>query len=206
MSSHPSTPSFSTSFSISRRKHDRDVGTKGVDSEAPGADGTHANNLKMVIDNSTEAVALKVLDPTVSEKEQREYQGSANSRCITSVLTLFPRYVDQYQELLEAPDIDYDARRIGGHRDLEVYSNAVRIAFGAGPGPTIESSVASLNAGTIASLGDSIEHVPIPKEYIAYVEFPSRQYVDTALRKDSTNTLGGGGFNYERWLASVHVY
>ena len=122
------------------------------------------------------------------------------------MLTLFPRYVYQYQELLEAPDIDYDAWRIGGHRDLEVYSNAVRIAagLGTGSGLTIESSITSLNAATIASLGESAEHVP--REYIAYVEFPSRQYVDTALRKDSTNTLGGGGFNYERWLASVHVY
>jgi len=58
--------------------------------------------------HSTEAVAKQLLDPTVSEAEEAEYQG----------------YIDQCQELLDAPT------SMGERNDLEVYSMAIRTAMG----------------------------------------------------------------------------
>ncbi|TFK37658.1 SacI homology domain-containing protein [Crucibulum laeve] len=58
--------------------------------------------------HSTEAVARQLLEPTVSEKEEAEYQG----------------YIDQCEELLEAPST------VGERKDLEVYAAAVGLANG----------------------------------------------------------------------------
>ncbi|KAF8191450.1 polyphosphoinositide phosphatase [Mycena galopus ATCC 62051] len=58
--------------------------------------------------HSTEAIARHLLDPTVSEEEEAEYQG----------------YIDQCQELLDAPST------LGERKDLELYSLAVRTGMG----------------------------------------------------------------------------
>ncbi|RDB21467.1 Polyphosphoinositide phosphatase [Hypsizygus marmoreus] len=60
---------------------------------------------------TTEALAAKLLEPTVSEKEVAEYQG----------------YIDQCQELLDAPTT------MGERKNLEVYSMAIRTALGETP-------------------------------------------------------------------------
>ncbi|KAH0579741.1 hypothetical protein H2248_002578 [Termitomyces sp. 'cryptogamus'] len=57
---------------------------------------------------STEGMAIRLLDPTVSETEEAEYQG----------------YIDQCQELLDAPST------MGERKNIEIYSNAVRTAAG----------------------------------------------------------------------------
>lgn len=57
---------------------------------------------------STEGMATRLLDPTVSETEVAEYQG----------------YIDQCQELLDAPST------MGERKNIEIYSNAVRTAAG----------------------------------------------------------------------------
>ncbi|KAJ6606402.1 SacI homology domain-containing protein [Mycena vulgaris] len=102
--------------------------------------------------HSTEALARHLLEPTVSETEEAEYQG----------------YIDQCQELLDAPSTS------GERKDLELYSLAVRTATGEVP--------------------DWIGEVP--KEFVAYVEHGSTQYLDG--RKDVQPS-----FNYERWLGSA---
>ncbi|KAJ7491226.1 SacI homology domain-containing protein [Mycena latifolia] len=61
--------------------------------------------------HSTEALARHLLEPTVSETEEAEYQG----------------YIDQCQELLDAPSTS------GERKDLELYSLAVRTATGEVP-------------------------------------------------------------------------
>ncbi|KAJ7043084.1 polyphosphoinositide phosphatase [Mycena alexandri] len=61
--------------------------------------------------NSTEVIAWRRLNPTVSETEEAEYQG----------------YIDQCQELLDAPSTS------GERKDLEVYYLAVRTATGEVP-------------------------------------------------------------------------
>ncbi|KAK7035778.1 Polyphosphoinositide phosphatase [Favolaschia claudopus] len=61
--------------------------------------------------HSTEALARHLLNPTVSEQEEAEYQG----------------YIDQCQELLDAPSTS------GERKDLELYSLAVRTAAGEVP-------------------------------------------------------------------------
>ncbi|KAG5641928.1 hypothetical protein DXG03_003954 [Asterophora parasitica] len=58
--------------------------------------------------HSTEVIAMQLLEPTVSETEEAEYQG----------------YIDQCQELLDAPTT------MGERKDLEVYSTAIRAATG----------------------------------------------------------------------------
>ncbi|KAJ7349074.1 polyphosphoinositide phosphatase [Mycena albidolilacea] len=58
--------------------------------------------------HTTEGIARHLLDPTVSEEEEAEYQG----------------YIDQCQELLDAPSTS------GERKDLELYSLAVRTATG----------------------------------------------------------------------------
>ncbi|KAJ7722285.1 SacI homology domain-containing protein [Mycena maculata] len=102
--------------------------------------------------NSTEALARHLLEPTVSETEEAEYQG----------------YIDQCEELLDAPSTSSE------RKDLELYTLAVRTATGEVPDWT----------------GD------VPKEFIAYVEHASLQYLDG--RKDVQPS-----FNYERWLGSA---
>ncbi|KAG6879535.1 hypothetical protein C0992_001683 [Termitomyces sp. T32_za158] len=57
---------------------------------------------------STEGMATRLLDPTVSETEVAEYKG----------------YIDQCQELLDAPST------VGERKNIEIYSNAVRTAAG----------------------------------------------------------------------------
>jgi len=57
--------------------------------------------------HSTELIARRLLEPNISEEEEAEYQG----------------YIDQYQELLDAPTI---AER----KDLDVYHMAVKTAVG----------------------------------------------------------------------------
>lgn len=61
--------------------------------------------------NSTEAVAKQLLDPSVTEEEEAEYQG----------------YIDQCQELLDAP------KTIAERKDFEVYQLAVRTGSGEVP-------------------------------------------------------------------------
>ncbi|KAJ7632128.1 SacI homology domain-containing protein [Roridomyces roridus] len=61
--------------------------------------------------HSTEGLARYLLDPSVSETEEAEYQG----------------YIDQYQELLDAPSTS------GERKDLDMYSLAVRTALGEVP-------------------------------------------------------------------------
>ncbi|KAJ6546966.1 SacI homology domain-containing protein [Mycena capillaripes] len=61
--------------------------------------------------HSTEAIARHLLEPTVSETEEAEYQG----------------YIDQCQELLDAPSTS------GERKDLELYSLVVRTAAGEVP-------------------------------------------------------------------------
>ncbi|KAL0952345.1 hypothetical protein HGRIS_006625 [Hohenbuehelia grisea] len=64
---------------------------------------------KSVVDmRSTEVVAQQLLEPSVSEDDEREYQ----------------EYIDQYQELLDAPST------MGERNDVEKYASAVRIASG----------------------------------------------------------------------------
>lgn len=187
MTSSPSTSPFASTFSLS-------IKPKSAASKSEVQKGTSAEPAvaetpteKSTADRySTEALARHLLEPSVSEMERQEYQG----------------YIDQYQELLESHDIDYDFRRTGGRdrKDLEVYANAVKIASGLAPGPlTIDSSLSSLNAS-------EMEQAPVPKEFTAYLEFPSRQYIDAGSRKESMTVVGGGGFNYERWLASFRAH
>ncbi|KAG6878055.1 hypothetical protein C0993_000378 [Termitomyces sp. T159_Od127] len=57
---------------------------------------------------STEGMATRLLDPTVSETEVAEYKG----------------YIDQCQELLDAPST------VGERKNIEIYSYAVRTAAG----------------------------------------------------------------------------
>jgi len=58
--------------------------------------------------NSTEAIAKQLLNPSVTEEEEAEYQG----------------YIDQCQELLDAP------KTIAERKDFEVYQLAVRTGSG----------------------------------------------------------------------------
>ncbi|KAG6837048.1 hypothetical protein H0H93_015619 [Arthromyces matolae] len=106
---------------------------------------------------STELMATRHLDPSVSETEETEYQG----------------YIDQCQELLDAPST------MGERKDIEIYSNAVRIAAGEEPAewPWPEDS--------------------LPK-YAAYVERGQTCYLD-GREGEGCSTM----FNYEKWLAGL---
>jgi hypothetical protein len=66
---------------------------------------------------------------------------------------------------------------MGERKDLEVYSMAVRTATG--------------------EMSDWQEQVP--KEFIAYVERGTSQYLDGVGRKDALPVA----FNYERWLGEA---
>ncbi|KAF7323248.1 Polyphosphoinositide phosphatase [Mycena chlorophos] len=120
LGAHPST----TSKKNTKQSTIRDESSKRKPAAEPGEPDRH----------STEAIARQLLDPVVSEKEEAEYRG----------------YVDQYQELLDAPTTQ------GERKDLDIYSHAVR---------------------TAAGLGDA-EWPEVPKEFIAYVEHVPSQYRD----------------------------
>lgn len=97
----------------------------------------HESNL-----HSTEAIAWQLLDPTVSEEEEEEYQGyacyiSANVKCGLSEIIC--RYIDQCQELTEA-----SVER----KDLAVYLTAVRIATGEADGIADDTYLAYVQRGT----------------------------------------------------------
>lgn len=121
---------------------------------------------------STETIAKQLLDPVVSEVEKAEYQGSVfsspGSRKYSSRLN---RYIDQCQELLDAP------ATLGERKALEVYALAIQTAR-----------------------GDTHDYWPeeIPKEFFSYIERSSTQYLDGGKKEallvsfDYDRWLSGG--------------
>ena len=120
--------------------------------------------------HSTEACANAALDPSVSEAEEAEYQGwdkyvfliVVHRRLwFVSSLSLFRRfflnrYIDQFQELLDAP------ATLGERKDLEVYAQAVQ-------------------TGKRDSVDCWLED--IPKDFVTYVERSSTQYLDEGKKQ-----------------------
>ena len=101
---------------------------------------------------STETIAKQLLDPVVSEVEKAEYQGSIFlSMGFHKCSSRLNRYIDQCQELLDAP------ATLGERKALEVYALAVQ-----------------------AARGDTHDYLQeeIPKEFFSYIERSSTQYLD----------------------------
>jgi hypothetical protein len=132
---------------------------------------TKRNAIPVEVDrHSTEAVAKQLLDPTVSEAEEAEYQGFVQIHDDDiNVLIRFSRYIDQCQELLDAPTT------MGERKDLEVYSMAIRTAIGDTPDWPEE----------------------IPKEFSTYVERGLTEYWDGGSGRGERLHVN---FSYERWL------
>ena len=108
--------------------------------------------------HSTEAIATQLLEPNVSESEEAEYQGSAIfffSSSSRSSAHLHCRYIDQCQELLDAPTT------MGERKDLEIYIAAVRNAGGEGLDWPEEA----------------------PRDLITYVERGSLSYIDGSKKE-----------------------
>jgi len=123
--------------------------------------------------HSTEAIAMQLLEPNVSESEEAEYQGSADflKSSSRSPAHLHGRYIDQCQELLDAPTT------MGERKDLEIYIAAVR------------------NAG-----GEGLDWPEdAPRDLITYVERGSLNYIDGSKKEPFPVTfnyerwLGGAG-------------
>ena len=125
---------------------------------------------------STKAVALALLDPQVSEGEEAEYAGWVpfTSEVLTTFLNIVVRYIEQCQELLDAPVTSLEKR------NLEVYEQAIQIGKGGG------------------ITDDWTTGFEIAKDYISYVERSTTDYLDGAWKEAFPVT-----YNYERWLTNV---
>jgi hypothetical protein len=124
---------------------------------------------------STEAIALQLLNPIVSEEEEAEYQGCVHviRLCISiSHLQGDNSYIDQCQDLLDAPIL-------AEKKDLDLYHAAVRTAMGEIPD----------------GKNDAADDV-----FAAYVERGTIQFLDGRGRRDNLIVP----FNYERWVAAGH--
>lgn len=90
--------------------------------------------------------------------------------CLNRVI----RYIEQFQELLDAPVTSLEKR------NLEVYEQAFQIGKGGG------------------ITDDWTTGFEIAKDYISYVERSTMEYLDGAWKEAFQVT-----HNYERWLTNV---
>jgi hypothetical protein len=93
--------------------------------------------------HSTEAIALQLLNPSVSDDEELEYQG----------------YIDQCQELLEAPTT------IAERKDLDVYHAAVLVATKEGHDETSDEALMSYIEKGSAQFIDGVYGLPVLFSY-----------------------------------------
>jgi hypothetical protein len=128
--------------------------------------------------HSTETIARQLLDPSISEDEEREYHGCVLVFVFCTLAKsgdICPRYIDQCQDLMDAPING------GERRGLEIYQQAVWTSAG--------------------ELGDSA-----PDEaFFTYVERGTTHYLDGVRVKEGKEGLPVH-FNYERWLGGgTHI-
>lgn len=124
------------------------VSTKKSHGKAASRPETKKTTPHVLLDkHSTEAIAMQLLEPNVSESEEAEYQG----------------YIDQCQELLDAPST------MGERKDLEIYIAAVRNAGGEGldwPEDAPRDLIAYVERGSLNYIdGSKKEPFPVTFNY-----------------------------------------
>ena len=104
---------------------------------------------------------IGTLDPQVSEGEEAGYVGwvSFFSEVLTTFLNTVVRYIEQCQELSDAPVTSLEKR------NLEVYEQAIQIGKGG------------------ALTDDWTTAFEIVKDYISYVERSTTDYLDGAWKE-----------------------
>jgi len=113
---------------------------------------------------STAAVALALLDPQVSDLEEAEYQGFVLPySCPVQLLIIqLPSYIEQCQELLDAPVTSLEKR------NLEVYVQTIETGMG---------------------FDDCSSNYDVPKEFVGYVERSTTDYLDGARKEAFPTTF-----------------